>query len=130
MTVDSAHGERGTDGDKVTVGPSQANREVLERLVEQKIFKTSLGAFQAAAMLALRNGLDTSTAPVSGGTMWNRGSVDPQVLEFLEWYIPTETPVRVLERLGNAGADYIAAKVKVGGYTLTEIFGLSQIDAY
>ena len=131
MTTDATQEEHAAEGgDKVTVGPSQANRDVLELLVKQGHFKTALGAFQAAAMLAIRKNLDPSGAPASGGTMWNRGSVSPQILEFLEWYMPSKTPVRVLEQLGNAGTDYIAEKVKVGGYTLTEIFELPQIGAY
>lgn len=131
MTPDATQDNHGANGlDKITVGPSQANRDVLELLVKQGHFKTSLGAFQAAAMLAIRKSLDPSGAPASGGTMWNRGSVSPQVLEFMEWYLPTKTPVRILEQLGNAGTDYIAEKVKMGGYTLTEIFELPQIDAF
>jgi hypothetical protein len=128
MTNDSNPDEVGPSGDKVTVGPSMPNRDTLELLVRQGHFRTSLGAFQAAAMLAIRKGLDPESAPPSGGTMWNRGSVSPQVLEFLEWYVPTRTPVRLLEQLGNAGADFITGKVKAGGYTLSEIFELTKID--
>lgn len=117
-----------TDNDKVTIGPSGSNRDVLELLVKQGHFKTALGAFQAAAMFALRKGFDPSAAPVSAGTMWNRGSVNPQVRDFLSWYLPTETPIRLLEQLGNAGTDYIAEKVTAGGYNLTEIFELPRIE--
>ena len=116
------------DEDKRTIGPSASNKEVLELLVQQGHFKTSLGAFQAAAMLAIRKKLDASAAPSSAGTMWNRGSVSSQVLDFLAWYLPTTTPARTLEQLGNAGTAYIAEKVKTGGYSLTEIFDLPRID--
>jgi hypothetical protein len=115
-------------GDKVTIGPSAANRDVLELLVQQGHFKTSIGAFQAAAMLALRKGLDPATAPPSAGTMWNRGSVNKQVLEFLEWFMPTAAPTRALEQLGNAGTAAIADRVKSGGYDLSELFELKPID--
>lgn len=114
--------------DKVTIGPSASNRDVLELLVQQGHFKTALGAFQAAAMLALRKGLDQATAPPSGGTMWNRGSVNKQVLDFLEWFLPTSSPTRALEQLGNAGTAAIAERVKAGGYDLSEIFELKAID--
>lgn len=120
--------DAGTDNDKVTFGPSASNRDALEMLVTQGHVKTALGAFQAAAMLALRKGFDLSKAPASAGTMWNRGSVNPQVRDFLSWYLPTETPIRVLEQLGNAGTEYIAQKVNAGGYTLTEIFELPRLD--
>ncbi len=116
------------DVDKVTFGPSGPNRDTLELLVTQGHFKTSVGAFQAAAMLALRKGLDPNSAPGSAGTMWNRGSVNQQVLEFLTWYLPTTTPVRVLEQLGNAGTAFIAERVRAGVYSLSDIFELPQVD--
>ena len=112
----------GDGGDKVTIGPSAANRDVLELLVQQGHFKTSLGAFQAAAMYALGKGLDPSTAPQSAGTMWNRGSVNRQVIDFLGWYLPTTPPTRALEQLGNAGTAAITERVRSGGYDLSEIF--------
>lgn len=114
--------------DKVTLGPSASNRDVLELLVTQGHFKTSLGAFQAAAMFAVHKRLDPNTASVSAGTMWNRGSVSRQVLDFLEWYLPTTTPARALESLGNAGVDYLAEKVRAGGYNLSELFDLPQLE--
>lgn len=116
------------DDDKITIGPSSSNKDVLEMLVLQGHYKTALGAFQAAAMLAIRKGIDRSSAPPSAGTMWNRGSVNPQVLEFLTWYLPTTSPARALEQLGNAGTAYIAEKVKTGSYSLTEIFELPRLD--
>ncbi len=60
--------------------------------------------------------------------MWNRGSVNSQILEFLEWYLPTETPARALEQLGNAGTAFIAERVSTGGYNLSEIFELPHLD--
>lgn len=116
------------DDDRRTFGPSASNREVLEALVKQGHFKTAIGAFQAAAMLAIRKGLDPGQAPSSTGTMWNRGSVNLQVLEFLGWYLPTNAPVRVFAQLGNAGTAYIADKVLTGGYPLSEIFELPELD--
>jgi hypothetical protein len=114
--------------DKVTIGPSAANKDVLDLLVAQGHFNSSLAAFQAAAMLAIRKDLEAESAPSSAGTMWNRGSVNRRVLDFLTWYVPTSTPARVLEQLGNAGTAYIADKVKTGGYRLTEIFDLPRMD--
>lgn len=116
------------DDDRRTFGPSASNREVLEALVKQGHFKTSIGAFQAAAMLALRRGLDPDQAPPSTGTMWNRGSVNMQVLEFLGWYAPTSSPVRLFAQLGNAGTAYLAEKVRSGGYPLSEIYELPTLE--
>jgi hypothetical protein len=116
------------DDDRRTFGPSASNRDVLEALVKQGHYKTLIGAFQAAAMLALRKGLDPELAPPSTGTMWNRGSVNLQVLEFLGWYVPTPAPVRVFAQLGNAGTAYIAARVQSGGYSLSELFELPEIE--
>jgi hypothetical protein len=128
MVVNENTMESGSDNDKVTIGPSAVNRDILELLVKQGHFTSSIAAFQAAAMLAMRKNLEISSAPTSAGTMWNRGSVNRQILEFLAWYVPTTTPVRVLEQLGNAGTAYIAEKVKTGGYRLTEIFDLPRMD--
>ena len=126
MTVnDSA--EQAVDTDKVTIGPSAANKDVLDLLVTQGHFNSSLAAFQAAAMLAIRKDLEASSAPASAGTMWNRGSVNRQILDFLAWYMPTTMPARVLEQLGNAGTAYIAEKVKTGGYRFSEIFDLPHM---
>lgn len=116
------------DDDRRTFGPSASNREVLEALVKQGHFKTSIGAFQAAAMLAIRKDLDPEQAPASTGTMWNRGSVNLAILEFLGWYLPTTSPVRVFAQLGNAGTEYIAPKVRTGGYSLSEIFELAELE--
>lgn len=116
------------DDDRRTFGPSTSNRDVLEALVKQGHFKTAIGAFQAAAIFALRKGLDPEQAPSSTGTMWNRGTVNLAVLEFLGWYLPTATPVRVFAQLGNAGTAYIASKVQSGGYPLSEIFELAELD--
>jgi len=119
-------GER--DDDQRTFGPSASNREVLEALVSQGHFKTAIRAFEAAAMLALRKGLDPASAPPSTGTMWNRGSVNLAILEFLGWYVPTAAPVRLFAQYGNAGTALIADKVHTGGYSLSEIFELPEPD--
>lgn len=128
MSVDDAVGSVINEADKVTFGPSAANEDVLDLLVKQGHFRTALGAFQAAAMLAIRKGLDVSSAPTSAGTKWNRGSIDPQIRDFLEWYVPTSQPTRLLEQLGNVGTAFVSDKVKTGGYTLTEMFELPELD--
>lgn len=115
----------GVDQDKVTIGPSAANKDILDLLVSQGHFNSSVAAFQSAALLAVRLGLPMDTAPASAGTMWNRGTVNRQLLEFLAWYVPTSTPARALEQLGNAGTDHIAEKVRTGGYRLSEILELT-----
>jgi hypothetical protein len=128
MTAMDSTVEPGVNNDKVTIGPSAANKDVLDLLVTQGHFNSSLAAFQAAAMLAIRKDLEASSAPASAGTMWNRGSVNRQILDFLTWCVPTTTPARVLEQLGNAGTAYIAEKVRTGGYRLSEIFDLPRMN--
>jgi hypothetical protein len=128
MTAIESAVEPGVNNDKVTIGPSAANKDVLDLLVTQGHFNSSLAAFQAAAMLAIRKDLEASSAPASAGTMWNRGSVNRQILDFLTWYVPTTAPARVLEQLGNAGTAYIAEKVRTGGYRLSEIFDLPRMN--
>jgi hypothetical protein len=128
MTAIDSPVEPEVNNDKVTIGPSAANKDVLDLLVTQGHFNSSLAAFQAAAMLAIRKDLEASSAPASAGTMWNRGSVNRQILDFLTWYVPTTAPARVLEQLGNAGTAYIAEKVRTGGYRLSEIFDLPRMN--
>src|SRR5690554_2061808 len=117
---DSNGSEYQRDDDQRTFGTSVSNREVLDALVKQGHFKTSIRAFEAAAMLAVRKGLDPAHAPSSAGTMWNRGSVNRDVLEFLAWYLPTEVLVRLFAQYGNAGTAYISQKVHTGGYALSD----------
>lgn len=124
MTLEGS--EPGVVNDRVTIGTSTSNKDVLEMLVSQGHFNNQLSAFQSAAMLAIRIGLDPESAPASAGTMWNRGSVRPQVLDFLSWYFESDTPARLLESYGNAGLQYISGKVKAGGYSFSEIFELSD----
>jgi hypothetical protein len=114
--------------DKTNIRTSEANADVLEILVKQGHFVTQLGAFQAAAMLALRKDLSAVEIPSNGGLNYNQGSFK-QVIDFLTWYVPTPTPARLLEQLGNAGTSYIGEKVRSGGYTFTEIFEIPQPDA-
>lgn len=112
--------------DKVTFGVSTTGQDVLDALMRMKYFKSELGAFQAAASLAMSLDLPAREVNAANGTKWNRGSVNPQMLNFLEWYLGTSTPVRQLERLGNVGLAHIADKVATGGYTLSELFQLSR----
>lgn len=116
------------DDDRRTFGPTQANREVLEMLVNQGHFKTLLGAFQAAAMYALRKGLTPKETSSTAGTTWNRGSVNNQILDFLNWYLPTTTPVKAFADLGNLGTASIGDRVRTGGYSLTEIFEIPELE--
>ena len=120
---------KNVDQDRVTIGPSSSNKDVLDLLVSHGHFNSSIAAFQAAAMLAVRLGLPLETAPASAGTMWNRGSINRHLMEFLAWYQPTDTPARLLEQLGNAGTSHIAEKVRTGGYRLSEIFEISPPPA-
>jgi len=110
--------------DKVTFGVSSAGQDVLDALMRMRYFKSELGAFQAAASLAMSLDLPAREVNAANGTKWNRGSVNPQMLNFLEWYLETSTPVRHLERLGNVGLAHIADKVATGGYPLSELFQL------
>lgn len=114
--------------DRVTIGPTSANKDILQMLVDQGHFTTSFAAFQAAAVLALRKKLDATSLAAAAPTVWNRGSFDSKLLEFLTWVVPTAMPVRTLELLGNAGTAHIADKVRTGGYTLTELFDLPHDD--
>jgi hypothetical protein len=124
--MSSEIGEISGENDKVTFGVSLPGQDVLDGLMRMKYFKSELGAFQAAASLAMSLDLPAREVTAANGTKWNRGSVDPQMLSFFEWYLATPTPVRQLERLGNVGLAHIADKVSTGGYTFSELFQLPK----
>lgn len=125
MTDDLA-GESASGTDKSTIGATKSGEEVLTRLVDEGHFKTGIAAFQAAAMLALALDLPRPDSSEKTGTKWGTGSIT-QTLAFLEWYVPSTTPARELESLGEAGLIYLAAKSQAG-YRLSELFNLASSD--
>jgi len=110
--------EKASSEDKSQIGVTPAGREILERL-KGEYFASEKAAFQASIALALELGLEPS-AEVGFETKWGLGTMSG-VLEFLAWYLPTETPARAAERLGDAGLRYVESGIETGK-TVSEIF--------
>lgn len=110
-----------TSQDKNQIGVTPAGRDTLEKL-KGDYFASEKAAFQAAIALALEIGLEPSTE-IGFETKWGLGTMG-EVLEFLQWYVPTDTPARYAERLGDAGLKYVDSKIEIGR-TVSEIFDTS-----
>lgn len=104
--------------DKNQIGVTPAGREILEKLKDD-YFASEKAAFQAAIALALELGLEPSNE-AGYETKWGLGTMS-EVLDFLQWYVPTDTPARFAERLGEAGLAHISTKLDIGR-TISEIF--------
>ena len=108
--------------DKNQIGVTPHGRETLEKL-KGSHFASEKAAFQAAVSLALELGLEPSNES-RYETKWGLGTMS-EVLDFLQWYIPTDTPARHAEKLGEAGLSYISSRIELGR-SLSEIFGSSS----
>lgn len=113
--------EARTAQDKNQIGVTPAGRDTLEKL-KGEYFASEKAAFQAAIALALEIGLDPSNE-VGFETKWGLGTMS-EVLDFLQWYVPTDTPARYAERLGDSGLKYINSRIEIGR-TISEIFDTS-----
>jgi hypothetical protein len=100
--------------DKKTIGLTEANKAVLEQLVEKAGFGRDMDAAKFAFALAVNRGAEP--AQVEGaGTIWNVGSFDEggDLKALIQNLYPlAEFPYRALESLMNAGFSLLAAELK------------------
>jgi hypothetical protein len=108
--------------DKNQIGVTPLGREVLEKL-KGTHFASEKAAFQAAVSLALELGLEPSNES-RYDTKWGLGTMS-EVLDFLQWYVGTDTPARYAEKLGEAGLSYISSRIELGR-SVSEIFDSSS----
>lgn len=111
--------------DKTTISVSGNGQEVLTVLgpAGRRYFESELGAFLAAASLAIALGLDPADfdSP-SAGTKWNRGSGAIGDWEKLaKLYLSTEEPIKMLEKYGEAGLRHLRDRLELG-LSVTELF--------
>ena len=113
--------------DKVTIGLSDAGQQIMTKIVgdRQDLFSTEAAAFKSLVSLAIRLGLQPSDVQTT--TKWNAGSL-ADLVEFVGWYLKTETPVRLAERLGEAGLQHVARSVDRGDNVM-DIFEIKE-DEY
>lgn len=101
--------------DKKTIGLTEANRAIMDQVVEKVGFKRDMDAAKFAFALAVNRGCEP--AAVEGvGTIWNVGSFDEggDLKALIQNLFPgaDETPYRALESLMNAGFGLLAAEMK------------------
>lgn len=90
---------------------TQEHKDVLVSLSET-LFTTTAGAFKASVALALSKGLEPET--FSNGLTQSTATTISDLVEFLEWYCDTKTPVRLANGLGHAGVSYVIKELDRG----------------
>ena len=100
--------------DKKTIGLTEANKKVMDDLVEKAGFKQDMDAAKFAFALAVNRGKVPGL--VEGvGTIWNVGSFDEagDLKALMQNLFPNaEAPYRALESLMNTGFGLLAAELK------------------
>jgi hypothetical protein len=100
--------------DKKTIGLTDANKVIMDQVVEKAGFKLDMDAAKFAFALAVHRG--SEPAPVEGvGTIWNVGSFDEggDLKALIQNLFPNaDAPYRALESLMNTGFSLFAAELK------------------
>jgi hypothetical protein len=100
--------------DKKTIGLTDANKLVMDQIVEKAGFKRDMDAGKVAFALAVSRGCEPSQVE-GAGTIWNVGSFDEggDLRALVQNLFPiVDTPYRALESLMNAGFGLLAAEMK------------------
>ena len=100
--------------DKKIIGLTDANKTIMDRVVEKAGFKRDMDAAKFAFALAVHRG--SEPAPFEGvGTIWNVGSFDEggDIKALIQNLFPhTDSPYRALESLMNTGFILLAAEME------------------
>lgn len=84
--------------------------KVILRNLASTLFETEAGAFKACVALAIDKGLEPK--PFSKGkTTWNATTMS-DLVDILEWYQQSTTPIRLANELGYAGIEYLSAALQ------------------
>jgi hypothetical protein len=97
--------------DVVFFSVTEKHKELL-RALEEELFQTEAGAFKACVALALEKQL-TPTPFTKGLTTWNPTTMS-DLVDFVQWYTGTNTPVRMANELGFAGLEYFRVQIESG----------------
>ena len=100
--------------DKKTIGLTDANKAIMDRVVEWAGFRQNMDAAKFAFALAVRRGYEP--AQVEGaGTIWNVGTFDEggDLKALIQNLFPNvDNPYRALESLMNIGFGVLAEELK------------------
>lgn len=100
--------------DKKTIGLTEANKAIMDQVVEKAGFKQNMDAAKFAFALAVNRGCEP--AQVEGvGTIWNVGTFDEggdlkALIQNL--FTSVDAPYRALESLMNIGFGVLADEMK------------------
>jgi len=100
--------------DKKTIGLTDANKAILDKVVEKAGFKRDMDAAKFAFALAISRGCEPGQVE-GAGTIWNMGSFDEggDLKALIQNLFPaTDAPYRALESLMNTGFGLLAAELK------------------
>jgi len=100
--------------DKKTIGLTDANKVIMDQVVEKAGFKRDMDAAKFAFALAVNRG--SEPGQIEGvGTIWNVGSFDEggDLKALIQNLFPNaDAPYRALESLMNAGFGMLAVEMK------------------
>ena len=97
--------------DKKTIGLTDANKAIMDQVVEKAGFKRDMDAAKFAFALAVHRGCEPGQVE-GAGTIWNVGSFDEggDLKALVQNLFPNaDTPYRALESLLNSGFGLLAA---------------------
>ena len=100
--------------DKKTIGLTDANKAIMDNVVEKAGFKRDMDAAKFAFALAINRGCEPGQTE-GAGTIWNVGSFDEagDIKGLIQNLFPSaEAPYRALESLMNTGFSLLAAEMK------------------
>lgn len=100
--------------DKKTIGLTDANKAIMDRVVERAGFKSNLDAAKFAFALAVHRGCEPSLFE-GVGTIWNVGSFDEggDIKALIQnLFHNTDAPYRALESLMNTGFGILASEME------------------
>lgn len=118
--------------DKITIGPTQESAKVLSQLMESSFFAREYDAAKFAMALAINRGVSPDGADISTDTKWNMGSFDRsgELRALVSTLYPeTETPVRLIEQLINAGFGIIGEHMAEHGGDVDIVALMKMQDA-
>lgn len=100
--------------DKKTIGLTDANKAIMDKVVETAGFGRDMDAARFAFALAVNRGAEPGQVE-GAGTIWNVGSFDDtgELKALIQNLFPTtDTPYRALESLVNSGFTLLDAELK------------------
>ena len=100
--------------DKKTIGLTDANKVIMDHVVEKTGFKLDMDAAKFAFALAVSRKIEPGSLE-GAGTIWGAGNFDDtgEIKALIQNLYPgNETPYRALESLMNSGFSLLDAELK------------------